>query len=36
MGTGVAKLTSCQPDAVSFAKVAEASKVPVFVQRLPT
>ena len=36
IGTGVAKLTCCQPEAVSLVKVAGASSVPVLVQRLPT
>ncbi len=36
IATGVDSCTSCQPDAVSLVKVAEASKVPVFDQRLPT
>ena len=35
MGTGLGKVTSCQPVAVSLVKVAEASNVPVTVQRLP-
>jgi hypothetical protein len=32
MVTGVAKLTCCQPDAVSLVKVALANSVPVLVQ----
>jgi hypothetical protein len=36
MGTGLAKVTCCQPEAVSPVKVAEASSVPVLVHRLPT
>ena len=36
MATGFAKLTCCQPEAVSLVKVAEASSVPVLLQRLPT
>ena len=36
MATGEAKLTCCQPEAVSLVKVAEASRVPALVQRLPT
>ena len=32
---GVAKLACCQPEADSFAKVTEASSVPVLVQRYP-
>ena len=35
MATGVAKLTCCQPLAVSLVKVALASNVPVEVHRLP-
>ena len=34
--TGVAKLTCCQPEAVSPVKVAWANSVPVALQRLPT
>jgi hypothetical protein len=34
--TGVARLTCCQPEAVSPVKVAVASFVPVLLQRLPT
>ncbi len=33
IATGVAKLTCCQPLAVSLVKVAEASSVPVLDQR---
>jgi hypothetical protein len=33
--TGVAKVTCCQPDAVSLANVACASRVPVDDHRLP-
>jgi hypothetical protein len=33
--TGVAKVTVCQPEAVSPVKVACASRVPSAVQRLP-
>ena len=35
MATGVAKVTCCQPDADSLVNVAEASFVPLDVQRLP-
>jgi hypothetical protein len=35
IGTGLAKLTCCQPLALSPAKVALASKVPVVDHRLP-
>ena len=33
--TGVAKVTCCQPEAVSLVKVAWASRVPVEDHRLP-
>ena len=33
--TGVAKVTCCQPEAVSLVNVAWASSVPVAVHRLP-
>lgn len=36
IATGVAKLTCCQPDAVSPLKVAVASFVPALLHRLPT
>ena len=36
MATGLAKVTCCQPVAVSLVKVAVASRVPVLVQRWPT
>ena len=35
-GTGLANVTCCQPDAVSFANVAVASSCPVLVHRWPT
>ncbi len=35
MGTGAAKLTCCQPDAVSLVNVAVANSSPVLVHRLP-
>ena len=35
IATGVEKLTVCQPEAVSFVNVAEASSVPLAVHRLP-
>ena len=35
IATGLAKLTSCQPDAVSLVKVAWARRVPPVVHRLP-
>jgi hypothetical protein len=35
IATGELKLTSCQPDALSLVKVAEASRVPVDDHRLP-
>ena len=35
MLTGLAKLTCCQPLAVSFVKVAVASRVPELVHRFP-
>jgi hypothetical protein len=34
-GTGLAKLTACQPEADSFANVAWASRVPLALHRLP-
>ena len=36
ISTGVAKLTYCQPEAVSLVKVAWARRVPAEVHRLPT
>jgi hypothetical protein len=33
--TGVAKLTCCQPEAVSLVKVAVASRAPAVIHRLP-
>ena len=36
IATGLAKVTCCQPVAVSLVKVAWASSVPVLVHRLPT
>ena len=36
IATGVAKLTCCQPEAVSPVKVAVASWVPVRLHRWPT
>jgi hypothetical protein len=35
IATGVEKLTSCHPEAVSLMKVALARSVPLLVQRLP-
>jgi hypothetical protein len=35
IATGFAKVTSCQPEAVSLVKVAEASSCPLAVHRLP-
>jgi hypothetical protein len=34
-GTGLANVTDCQPEAVSPANVACASRVPLVVHRLP-
>jgi hypothetical protein len=36
IGTGAAKLTCCQPEAVSPANIALASSVPSRLHRLPT
>ena len=36
MATGLAKVTCCQPEAVSLVNVALASLVPVALHRLPT
>jgi hypothetical protein len=36
IGTGLEKFTCCQPDAVSFVKVAVASNAPLFVHKFPT
>ena len=36
MGTGLARVAVCQPEAVSLAKVTVLNKVPVPVHRLPT
>ncbi len=36
IATGVAKLTCCQPEAVSPVNVADARSVPLLLQRLPT
>ena len=36
IATGLDKLSSCQPLAVSLAKVPVASKVPLDVHRVPT
>ena len=33
--TGLANVTCCQPEALSPVKVAEASRVPLALQRLP-
>ena len=35
MPTGLAKVTCCHPDAVSFVNVADASFVPVEVHNVP-
>ena len=36
IGTGLANVTCCQPDAVSLVNVAWASSWPLAVHRLPT